>query len=53
MKLMDPTYPFFLELRKEEGGAFFSPIGNQLKLRKRRALVTKLFNLDQRRTRGR
>ncbi|KAJ3325089.1 RNA polymerase-associated factor [Boothiomyces sp. JEL0866] len=32
------NYPFFLQVRTEEGGAFYSPIQNQLKLKKRRAL---------------
>ncbi|KAI8902588.1 RNA polymerase II-associated [Globomyces pollinis-pini] len=32
------TYPFFLELREDQGGAFYSTINNHLKLRKRRAL---------------
>ena len=49
--MLESPYPYFLELRKEEGGAFFSPIGGQLKLRKRRALV--IILIDQARTRAR
>ncbi|KAJ3276802.1 RNA polymerase-associated factor [Terramyces sp. JEL0728] len=32
------NYPYFLQVRTEEGGAFYSPIQNQLKFKKRRAL---------------
>ena len=43
MKIMEPSYQYFLELRKTEGGAFYSSIGNQIKLKKRRALVSQFY----------
>jgi hypothetical protein len=42
-KIIDCNYPFFLELRKDEGGAFYHPINKNIKLTKRRALVL-VFN---------
>jgi RNA polymerase II-associated factor 1 len=38
-KLTSSVYPYFLELRKEEGGAFYNPIQHHMKLKKRRILV--------------
>ncbi|KAI8922651.1 RNA polymerase II-associated [Entophlyctis helioformis] len=32
------TYPFFVEIRKDDGGAFYSPITKRLTLRKKRNL---------------
>ena len=32
-------YSYFMEMRKDEGGAFYHPIQNQMKLKKRRILV--------------
>jgi hypothetical protein len=38
-KLVPSVYPFFLELRKDEGGAFYNPIQHHMVLKKRRVVV--------------
>jgi hypothetical protein len=39
ISLKESTYPYFLALRKEDGGAFYNSLPQHIRLRKRRALV--------------
>jgi hypothetical protein len=39
VKVVPSVYPYFLELRKDEGGAFYNPVQHHMKLKKRRVLV--------------
>lgn len=45
-KIIDSNYPFFLELRKDEGGAFYHPLNKNIKLTKKRAMVI-VINLGE------
>ncbi|KAJ3299682.1 RNA polymerase-associated factor, partial [Kappamyces sp. JEL0829] len=40
-------YPFFMEMRKDEGGAFYHPIQTQMRLKKRRAFVSCRLLIDR------
>ena len=38
-KLVETNYPIFIELRKEEGGAFYNNINSKIVLKKKRVVV--------------